>query len=37
MSIQPFAIERCSDLAEPLCAQLAPVRGVGRLDPSATL
>ena len=26
MSIQPFAIERCSDLAEPLCAQLAPVR-----------
>jgi hypothetical protein len=26
MGIQPFAIERCSDLAEPLCAKLAPVR-----------
>ena len=25
MSIQPFAIERFSDLAEPLCAQLAPI------------
>jgi hypothetical protein len=25
MGIQPFAIERCSDLAKPLCAQLAPV------------
>ncbi len=25
MGIQPVAIERCSDLAEPLCAQLAPV------------
>ena len=25
MAIQPFAIERCSDLAEPPCAQLAPV------------
>ena len=23
--IQPSAIERCSDLAEPLCAQLPPV------------
>ena len=23
--IQPVAIERCPDLAEPLCAQLAPV------------
>src|ERR1039457_5885899 len=26
MGIQSVAIERCSDLAEPLCAQLAPVR-----------
>jgi hypothetical protein len=25
MGIQAVAIERCSDLAEPLCAQLAPV------------
>ena len=25
MGTQAFAIERCSDLAEPLCAQLAPV------------
>src|SRR5215469_435738 len=25
MGIQPRAIERCSDLAEPLCAQLAPI------------
>ena len=25
MDIQHFAFERCSDLAEPLCAQLAPV------------
>jgi hypothetical protein len=25
MGIQPLAIERCPDLAEPLCAQLAPV------------
>src|SRR6185437_9007787 len=23
--IQPLAIERCSDLTEPLCAQLAPI------------
>ncbi len=26
MGIQSVAIERCSDLAQPLCAQLAPVR-----------
>ena len=26
MGIQPLAIERCSDLAEPLCAQLESVR-----------
>jgi hypothetical protein len=26
MDIQHFAFERCSNLAEPLCAQLAPVR-----------
>jgi hypothetical protein len=26
MGIQSVAIERCSDLAEPLCAQLTPVR-----------
>ncbi len=25
MAIQPLATERCSDLAEPLCAQLVPV------------
>jgi hypothetical protein len=25
MGIQPVAIERCPDLAEPLCAELAPV------------
>src|SRR5829696_4726019 len=25
MGIQPIAFERCSDLAEPLCAELAPV------------
>ena len=25
MGIQPLVIERCSDLAEPLCAQLAPI------------
>src|SRR5439155_22686106 len=25
MCIEAVAIERCSDLAEPLCAQLAPV------------
>ena len=26
MGIKSVAVERCSDLAEPLCAQLAPVR-----------
>src|SRR5918994_1864336 len=25
MAIQPIAFERCSNLAEPLCAQLTPV------------
>ena len=45
--IQPLAIERCSNLAEPLCAQLAPVwelvasipapRGDHRLDEDPAL
>jgi len=36
-NVQAVSVEICPELAEPLCAELAPVWELGRPDPSATL